>query len=238
MMSSWSNKIDKLQKNSTYMLGLWHNFYLTMLGEAVFMRTASSFFWTSSSFIHCLAALDLGAGVEQPFDCLIVQNRQAMQSMGRSTWSTVCSSAPPQWRPYPICTNRSGNVRHRCGGSWAGPRLFLGGSFRGCVYRCLELKCGVLWGCPPTPRSIDDPPTAPHVCCCQKNWWVVVWRVQMGVSIWGAVHLHSMDGWALSGADVQAPRHGVLETVWLHCDEAQQVGCREQLWRGIALQML
>ena len=35
----------------------------------------------------------------------------------------------------------------------------------GCVYRCLELKCrGVLWGCPPTPRSIDDPPTAPHVC--------------------------------------------------------------------------
>jgi len=31
-----------------------------------------------------LAALDLEAGVEQPFDCLIVQNRQAMQSMRRS----------------------------------------------------------------------------------------------------------------------------------------------------------
>jgi len=30
----------------------------------------------------------------------------------------------------------------------------------------LELKCGVLWSCPPTPRSINDPPTAPHVCCC------------------------------------------------------------------------
>jgi len=39
-----------------------------------------------------------------------------------------------------------------------------------CVYRCLDLKCGVMWGCPPTPRSIDDPPTTPHVCsCCQKN---------------------------------------------------------------------
>jgi len=39
-----------------------------------------------------------------------------------------------------------------------------------CVYRCLELKCGVLWGCLPTSRSIDDPPTALHVCCCcQKN---------------------------------------------------------------------
>jgi len=34
--------------------------------------------------IQCLAALDLGPGVEQPFDCLIVQNRQTMQFMGRS----------------------------------------------------------------------------------------------------------------------------------------------------------
>jgi len=33
---------------------------------------------------HCQAALDLGAGVEQPFDCLIVQNRQAVQYMRRS----------------------------------------------------------------------------------------------------------------------------------------------------------
>jgi len=31
-----------------------------------------------------LAALDLGSDVEQPFDCLNVQNRQAVQSMGRS----------------------------------------------------------------------------------------------------------------------------------------------------------
>ena len=108
--------------------------------------------------------------------------------------------------PYPICTNRGGNVRHRCEGGWARPRLFLGTSFREGGYRCLDLKCGVLWDCLPTPHSIDDPPTAPHVCCCcQKNWWVAVRRVQMGVSIWGAVHLHSMDGWALSGADVQAP---------------------------------
>ena len=47
---------------------------------------------------------------------------------------------------------------------------------------------------------IDDPPTAPHVCCCcQKNWWVVVRRVQMGVSIWGAVQLHPMDGTLTNG---------------------------------------
>jgi len=54
----------------------------------------------------------------------------------------------------------------------------------------------------------------------------------MGVSISEAVHLHSMDGWALSGADVQAPWHGVLETVWLHCDEAQQRGACED-WKII-----
>ena len=29
----------------------------------------------------------------------------------------------------------------------------------------------------------------------------------------------------MSTADAQAPRHGVIETVWLLCDEAQQVGC-------------
>ena len=34
--------------------------------------------------IHCQAALDLGANVEQPFSCLVVQNRQAVQSMRRS----------------------------------------------------------------------------------------------------------------------------------------------------------
>jgi len=37
----------------------------------------------------------------------------------------------------------------------------------------------------------------------------------MGVLIWDTAHPHSMDGWALSGAVVQAPQHGVLETVWL-----------------------
>jgi len=31
-----------------------------------------------------LAALDFGAGVEQTFGCLIVQNRQAVQSVGKS----------------------------------------------------------------------------------------------------------------------------------------------------------
>jgi len=40
------------------------------------------FSWASCSN-HYLAALDLGAGVEQPFDWPIVQNHQTMQAMGR-----------------------------------------------------------------------------------------------------------------------------------------------------------
>jgi len=51
------------------------------------MKRWSCFFWASSCFIHCLAALDFRAGVEQPFGYLIVQNRQAVQSMGRSDWT-------------------------------------------------------------------------------------------------------------------------------------------------------
>ena len=51
----------------------------------------------------------------------------------------------PQRRPYPICTSRSGNARHRCGGSWTSPRLFLGGLFQEGGYQFLKWKCKVLW---------------------------------------------------------------------------------------------
>jgi len=55
-----------------------------------------------SSFNPVLAALlDLGAGVEQPFDCFVIQNRDAMHSTRRSTDWTMednmvdgCSSEP------------------------------------------------------------------------------------------------------------------------------------------------
>ena len=42
------------------------------------------FIFCASSSNHCLAAFDLRTGVEQPFDCLIVQNRQAVQFIRRS----------------------------------------------------------------------------------------------------------------------------------------------------------
>jgi len=40
-------------------------------------------------FYPLLARLDIGAGVEQPFGCLIVQNRQAVSSVGGSIDWTV-----------------------------------------------------------------------------------------------------------------------------------------------------
>jgi len=45
-------------------------------------QAASSLFKPVHS-VHCLRALDLRAGVEQPTDCFIIQNCQAVQSMGR-----------------------------------------------------------------------------------------------------------------------------------------------------------
>jgi len=52
--------------------------------EEVIGHNALSSSFQSVLHNHCQAALDLGAGVEQPFDCLIVQNRQAVQYMRRS----------------------------------------------------------------------------------------------------------------------------------------------------------
>ena len=47
------------------------------------------------------------------------------------------------------------------------------------------------------------------------------------------MRLHSKDGRTLSAADLQAQWHSVLETVWIHCDEAQQVGCLRRLTAGV-----
>jgi len=138
------------------------------------------FFW-ASCWNHCLATVDLGAGAEQPFNCRIVQNRQAMhcspwgaQWIGhwRATWLTVCSSAPYSQAAreaishlYKQEQKRLTPLRRRL--SWSQAllgRVILRG---GC--QCRGWKCRVLWGCPFTPHSIGNPPTAPHVRCCQIN---------------------------------------------------------------------
>ena len=70
-----------------------------------------------------MPALDLQAGVEQPFDCLVIQNRQAMCSMGgqwigqwRTTWSMVCSSTQQSQAA-------DGAIPHLCKQEWKCPTL-------------------------------------------------------------------------------------------------------------------
>ena len=53
------------------------------------LYNASLFFFWSSFWNHCLAVLDLGAGVDKPFNGFIVQHRQDMQSIGMSMGWTL-----------------------------------------------------------------------------------------------------------------------------------------------------
>jgi len=62
-----------------------HNILLIAIKILVYLFALFFFFFWPSCSNHCFAALALGAGVEQPFGCLIVQNRQGMQSMGTGT---------------------------------------------------------------------------------------------------------------------------------------------------------
>jgi len=177
-------------------------------------------FWASCCN-HCLATLDLGAGLEQPFDCLyrsepsghaVHEEVDGMDIGGQhGQWFVLLHHTHrPQRKPYPICTSRSGNAWYRCRGGLVSPWLFLGGSLQGDGCWCRGWKCRVLWGCPPTPHSIGDPPTGPHVCCCcQMNWWVVVLDGQVSAE-WGrcpgSMAWHARDVGSI-------------------CNKAQQVGC-------------
>ena len=145
-----------------------HNSF-QIIYKCEFVWSISCYFlvWASCSN-HCLAALDLGADVEQPFGSLIVQNRQAMQSIRRSMdWTLEENMVDGLF----FCATLTGRIGSHTPFVQAGAETSDTG---------VEAVKPV---CPPTPHSIDDPPTAPHVCCCcQMNWWDVR-HVQMGVSI-------------------------------------------------------
>jgi len=173
-----------------------------------------------------------GAGVEQPFDCLIIQNRQAVQSVGYSMdWTLEDNSVDSLFFCATLtCRKRGHNpfvqgeaetsktdARRLCQNHAICGSAIPGG---GCQMKVRSLVFSN------NSHSVGDRPRAPHFWFhYQMNWWAVVWRAKLGVSIWDVVHFHEMDRWAQSGADVQAPWRGVLETVWLLCDEALQVGC-------------
>ena len=102
----------------------------------------SSFVWASCSFIHCLTTLEFGAGVEQPFGCLIVQNRQAVQSVGRSMdWTLEDNMVDGLFFCATLTGRRGGHTPFVQSGAEMSdtgavavkpdPGCLLGGSFRG-----------------------------------------------------------------------------------------------------------
>jgi len=178
-LDHWSN--TRMRKN-TFEKGGW-------LHDWCFF-----FFWASSS-IPCLAVLDFGAGVEQPFGCLIVHNRQAMQSMRRSVdWTLVDGSSAPHSQAaeetmphlykhkqkHPTLVQRPDP-----GSSWESHSGRVGAS----VGDEIAESCGAV-------RPFRNPLVIRPV----HHTYVVRWTdellcegVQMGVSIWCAVHLHLME---------------------------------------------
>ena len=110
--------VSRLMLKNAKLICLWHE-----LWSKYFLHFVSS----SSSFepvvtIHCLATLDLEAGVVQPFNCLIIQKHQVVQSMEKSMDWTLkddkvdslffCATLTCCKGSYPICASRSGNVWH------------------------------------------------------------------------------------------------------------------------------
>jgi len=104
-------------------VGLDGNVYNTQA-----QATSSSLSFEPVLSVHCLtASLDLGTGVEQPIDYLIIQNRQAVQSMGRvMDWTLednmfddliFCATLTGRREGHtPFVQKKRGNVWHWCRG--------------------------------------------------------------------------------------------------------------------------
>jgi len=65
-----------------------------LFGKQLHLLSVFFMFWVSSSN-HCLASLDLRAGVEQPFDCLIVQNSQGPVAYQLNSAPPKCFQGSP-----------------------------------------------------------------------------------------------------------------------------------------------
>ena len=220
---------------------LWFDKLLVEMDLVWFWRTLWFFFSWASCSNHCLAALDLGAGVEQPFDYHIVQSRQAMQSMRRSmdwtTWSTVCSSRPHSQtaeeaiphlykheRKHPTPLQR----RSDPGSSWDGRSVRVGAgvgdeNVKSCwVDRPLRIPLVIR----PMRRTYVVVVRGTDELLCGEYKWVSRFETPCICTRWTG------ERWVEQV--FQAPWHDVLKTVWLQCDEAQQVGCLRE-WEDCPL---
>ena len=137
----------------------------------------------------------------------------------RTTRSTVCSSAPHSQAAEevdPICTSRSGNVRHRCGGGSAGPMLFLKGSFGGVPVSGMKMRSlvGLSAHCAARMLLLSD--EMMRCCAAGTNGCLDLRRSAFALD--GPVST----GWSRCPGSMA---RCAIETVWLHCYKAQQVGC-------------
>ena len=206
------------------------------------LRLSADFFifWASYSN-HCLAALDLGAGVEQPFHCLIVQNRRAVQSMRRSMdWTLEDNVVNGLFFCATLKGRRGGHnpfvqirakhltpVQRRLRRTYA----VLGGVIPGGC-RCWGWKCGVLWGFLPIPNIRPVRRTyivlrKTDVFLCVGYRWEFRFEAPCICTHWMGEHKLSnldsfVDGKVVGGGRTQASSHnsqgvvdgGVERSVW------------------------
>ena len=112
---------------------------------------------------HCLAALDVGADVEQPFDCDIVQNRQVTQSMKRSMdWTLEDNMVDGLFFCATLTGGRGGHThfykqerkRPTAVRRWLSrTQALLGRVIPGGWMPVSEMKMRSLMSCPPTPHG-------------------------------------------------------------------------------------
>jgi len=115
-------KFTRAHRNLVTFLNSWHGTYMysdVITGSLSVMLDEIQGFISSSLFervfsMHCCTALHIEAGVEQPFDCLIIQNRQAVQSMGRSVDWTLEDNMVDDLFFCTILTSRRSGMPYLC----------------------------------------------------------------------------------------------------------------------------
>jgi len=142
-----------------------------------------------SEFYPLLGRARFQAGVEQLFGCLIVQNRQGVQSMGRSrdwTFENImvdgfffCATLTGRRGGHPSFV-QTGAETFDTGAEAVKPdprSSWEGHSERGVPVPGIKMR-SLVGGCPPTPHSIGDPPRARHLmsssdelmsCCAARR---------------------------------------------------------------------
>ena len=228
---------------------LWLTFRSLLASLLLRWKTANTAFvilsfnfqvWRYTPTVAISLLRDLGAGVEQPFDCLIVQNGQAMQSMGRSMdWSLEDNMVDGLY----FCATRTGRrsvhtpfVQARAETSSTG--LEAGPTVRRPDPRCSWKRNsrGVVAGVGGESAEscrvgLVQPFRIPSVirqvclmyaiiavemmsCCAARTNGCFNLRRR-------AFALGEHERWVDCGAGVHTSWHSVLETVWLLCGESQ-----------------